>query len=193
VSPTAGAFGRYVTRIAIDPSNNNRVVVATGGYSTPNLRQTTMGCVSTATFTNIHNQLPVAPIRAIEFHPNNSSYMYVGTEVGMFSTSNGGTNWTTTNDGPGTVSVEHLFWLDGSPPTLVAVTHGRGMFKTPVTLPGGSQVTSAPPPNGTVGVPFTFTFTSNLTPTVTWALASGTWPPGLTLNTSSGVLSGTPN
>jgi hypothetical protein len=189
ITPPFSVFGRYVTRIAIDPSNANRVVVALGGYNSNNLHLNTMGCVGSASFTNIHGQIPTAPIRAIEFHPNNSQYMYVGTEVGLFTTSNGGGSWTTTNDGPGTVSVEHLFWMGSD---LIAVTHGRGMFKHPVTLPGGSSITSAPPPNGTVGVAYSFTFTSNMTPTVTWALSAGTWPPGLTLNAASGVLSGTP-
>src|SRR5688572_14241702 len=189
VTPTFSVFSRFVTRVAIDPSNNNRVAVSLGGYNSNNLHLTTAGCVSGATFANIHGQIPTAPIRAIEFHPNNSQYMYVGTEIGMFTSSNGGGSWTTTNDGPGTVSVEHLFWMG---PDLIAVTHGRGMFKHSVTLPGGSQITSAPPADGVVGVAYNHTFTSNLTPTATWALQSGTWPAGLSLNASSGVLSGTP-
>src|SRR5207237_353082 len=52
--------------------------------------------------------------------------IYVGTEVGVFSSEDAGATWFTTNDAPANVSVDELFWLDKA--TLVAATHGRGMF-----------------------------------------------------------------
>ena len=45
---------------------------------------------------------------------------------------------TTTNDGPANVSVDQLFWLDTS--TLVAATHGRGMFKATMVPGSGYAV-----------------------------------------------------
>jgi hypothetical protein len=53
-------------------------------------------------------------------------------------------------------------------------------------------ITSGAPPVGVVGAPYTFTFTASGNPASTWSLLSGTLPPGLTLNSVSGVLSGTP-
>ncbi len=46
----------------------------------------------------------------------------------------------------------------------------------------------------TVGVFFTYTFvvSGGVHPPYTWSLVSGSFPPGLTLNSSTGVLSGTP-
>ena len=52
--------------------------------------------------------------------------------------------------------------------------------------------TSAAPPNGMVGVPYSFTFTANGSPAPTFALQMGTLPTGLTLS-AAGVLSGTPS
>jgi hypothetical protein len=47
--------------------------------------------------------------------------------------------------------------------------------------------------NGEVGIPYVFQFkVGGNTGSVTWSLASGNFPAGLTLNTSTGVLSGTP-
>ena len=187
---------RTLSRIAFDPSNPNRVIVAFTGYlaSTPgtNLWTTSSGCTASPTWTNIHNQLPLAPIRGVAINPGNSSWIYAGTEVGVFASQDGGTNWSTTNDGPGTASVEELFFLDGT--TLVAATHGRGMFTTQA-LPGTPpSFTNSPPVNGTVGVAYTHTYTTNGSPAATFALTggSGPFPPGLTLNGTTGVLSGTP-
>jgi uncharacterized delta-60 repeat protein len=51
--------------------------------------------------------------------------------------------------------------------------------------------TSAVPPSGMVGVPYSFAFTANGSPAPTYALFAGTLPTGLTLS-GAGVLSGTP-
>lgn len=52
--------------------------------------------------------------------------------------------------------------------------------------------TNPPPPSGTLGVPYSFTFTASGTGPITFSLTPGTiLPPGLSLS-SSGVLSGTP-
>jgi hypothetical protein len=59
----------------------------------------------------------------------------------------------------------------------------------PLALP---VMTSGAPPAGTVGVAYSHTFTANGNPTPTFVLAGGAFPPGLTLNATTGVLSGTP-
>ena len=65
-------------------------------------------------------------------------------------------------------------------------------FTLTVTCPGVAVVNPAGN-TGTVGVPFSKTFTqSGGTPPVSFTLNSGALPPGLTLNPSTGVLSGTP-
>jgi hypothetical protein len=131
----SGAQSRMVTRITIDDTSNGRVFVAYGGYSAPNLLVTNGGCSGAPGFGSIHNQLPAAPIRAITRHPVNANWLYAGTEVGLFTSENGGANWTTSNDGPGTVSVEEIFFLDNI--NLVVSTHGRGMFRS-VANSGGA-------------------------------------------------------
>jgi hypothetical protein len=57
----------------------------------------------------------------------------------------------------------------------------------------GPALLFSPPPGGEVGVVYTTTFTvTGGTSPFTWSVSSGTVPPGLTLNASTGVLSGTP-
>lgn len=130
--------GRMVLSLLIDRDDPNRVYVGFGGYSSGNVYRTTNGGNS---WTNIHGNLPNAPVRALERHPANPNWLYAGTEVGVFTSEDGGATWSTNNDGPANVSVEQLFWLDNT--TLVAVTHGRGMFRATVNGPGTLQFTAA--------------------------------------------------
>jgi photosystem II stability/assembly factor-like uncharacterized protein len=115
---------RFASRILIDKSDPNTVYVTFGGYTSSNVWKTTDGG---ATWTNIHGALPQTPIRSITRHPLKPAWIYVGTEVGVFSSENAGASWFTTNDAPANVSVDELFWPDNA--TLVAATHGRGMFR----------------------------------------------------------------
>jgi Calx-beta domain/FG-GAP-like repeat len=143
-SPTwvavSGTPSRYAQRIMIDPNNNNRVFVTSGGYDSPNVHETTGGCAATPGWTSRHGNLPAAPVRSIVRHPTLANWLYVGTEVGVFASTDGGLNWSTTNDGPGNVSADELFWLDNA--TLAVATHGRGMFKSTIAA-GSLQFTVA--------------------------------------------------
>jgi hypothetical protein len=126
-TPVAGLPARYVFRILVDKNNLNSVYVSFGGYAADNLYHSADGG---GIWTNITRTLPAVPIRSITMHPSNSAWLYVGTEVGIFDSQDGGATWSTTNDGPANVSVEELSWMDNV--TLLAGTHGRGMFKATV-------------------------------------------------------------
>ncbi len=113
---------RYCERIAIAPGDSSRVYVTFGGFSSSNVWRTSNNGV---TWSNITANLPAAPVNSIVIAPNDTNTLYIGTEVGVFGTSDGGDQWSTGNDGPANASVDELFWLGNQ---LVAVTHGRGMF-----------------------------------------------------------------
>lgn len=113
---------RYCERIAIAPGNSSRVYATFGGFSSSNVWRTSNNGV---TWSDITANLPAAPVNSIVIAPNDTNTLYVGTEVGVFGTSDGGGQWSTGNDGPANVSVDELFWLGNK---LIAVTHGRGMF-----------------------------------------------------------------
>ncbi len=116
---------RYVTRIAIDPHTSKTVYATFGGFSQGNIWKSQDNGV---TWHDISNGLPAAPIRAVTVHPAQSGHLYVGTELGVFESTDDGATWSATNQGPTNCSVEDLFW-HGT--TLIAVTHGRGLFAIP--------------------------------------------------------------
>ena len=62
----------------------------------------------------------------------------------------------------------------------------------PVTPVAAVSITSAPPPGGSFRQPYIHTVVANATPPASFALASGSLPPGLALNPVSGEISGLP-
>jgi hypothetical protein len=160
---------RMVTRILVDKGDANLVYVAYGGYETNNLYRTTDGGT---TWQNIHGNLPAVPVFTITNHPSKASWLYAGTEVGLFTSIDGGTTWNTSNDGPANVEISELFWLDDV--TLVAATHGRGVYRATVLT--GDQT----PVNGVCGSSDGKSFVSvpseNLCSSGTPSVVSGSGP-----------------
>lgn len=87
----------------------------------------------------------------------------------------------------------------GTATFIVTATNSSGSASTglkeitttvPVTPTFGP---STPLPNAIVGTPFTYSFPSNGNPAPVYAVASGSLPLGVTLDSATGVLSGTPS
>lgn len=124
---------RYVTRITLDKTDTNKIYVTFGGFSADNVWMTTDNGSTWADRTGSGvTGLPDVPVRSLVIHPDYSSWIYVGTEVGVFASEDGGATWKLPHDGPTNTSVDELFWMNY---TLVSVTHGRGMFKIAVQSP----------------------------------------------------------
>ncbi len=129
-----GLPGRFCARITIGsapPTNDPEAVTVKyatfgGFYPSPsdnrgNVWKTVDNGLA---WTDIHHNLPAAPIYSLVVSPSNPNLLYVGTEVGVFASSNGGMTWSPGLGDPN-VPVMELFWMG---PKLVAATHGRGMF-----------------------------------------------------------------
>jgi len=135
--------GRYVGRIAIDPTNPNIVYIGFGGFYTGeggfgsnNLYKTTDGG---STWTLLAGSgataLPEAPIHGIAIDPLNTQQIFVATEVGLYATSDGGATWTTNAFGPNNACVDEVNFIAGTH-TLLIATHGRGLWTAPIAIPG---------------------------------------------------------
>ena len=115
-------LGRMSTRIVFSASDPKTVYLTFGGYETDNIW---VSRNSGTTWSSIHSDLPKMPIYVVTQHPSNPQILYVGSELGVFTSQNGGSTWSPANTGPASCSVQDLFWKGQE---LVAATHGRGMF-----------------------------------------------------------------
>lgn len=126
---------RHCTRVVIDPADRNRLFATFGEYANNNLWATEDGG---STWTSLGvGSLPVVPNYDLKVHPDDPNILILANEVGLFVSNDRGMTWSPTNRGPTNCVVFELLVMDHS---LVAVTHGRGLFK--ITLSGGPS----PPP-----------------------------------------------
>ena len=146
---------RQVTSIYISPSSPQRVTITLSGYwdgsSATNVFRT---IDAGATWSNISGNLPISVPYSVVEHPTNPNFLYVGTDTGIYATTDGIT-WSAGNDGPALVPVHMLKWYDNS--TLLAATHGRGVWRAT----DGSSVPGPPAkviatPNGDAQVAVSF-------------------------------------
>ena len=126
---------RYVTRLAIDPTNHNVVWATFGGFASGNVRVTRDGGATwnDASGTGAR-RLPDVPVNCILLHPDDPNVLYVGTEVGVFASDDAGAHWSANNDGPNQAPVEQVVFEQGSR-KLIAATLGRGLWTCLVQRP----------------------------------------------------------
>ena len=137
----------WVTRVAIDPTNDAIAYAALSGFRVDQplphvFRTTNFG----ATWTDISTDLPDAPVNEIIVDPAQTSTLYVGTDVGVFVSRDTGASWEPLGTGmPDGVVVTDMKLLPGTPATLLAATYGRSIYalELPTGAPGGTTVFEA--------------------------------------------------
>ncbi len=125
---SAALPNRWCTRVAAHPDSASVVYVAFSGYKEvdylPHLfRSRNYG----ATWTEIGQGLPEAPVNDIIVDPLYPSYLYVGTDFGVFYSADDGQHWSVLGDGLPMSSVFDLQLTSAR--DLVAGTHGYSMWK----------------------------------------------------------------
>lgn len=136
---TSGLPNLAVTKIATDPNNPAIAYVTFSGY-TPSARiyKTTDYGV---TWSNISGNLPSLPTNCVAINPANGNNLFVGTDLGIFSTTDGGSSWVQDVNGMANVPVLDLDYR-ASDNKLFAATHGRSMFVATVSGGGGGTQTA---------------------------------------------------
>jgi hypothetical protein len=122
-----------ITSIAFDPNDPNTIVLTTGNYSqSDHVFRSNNALDSIPTFTSIQGNLPLMPVYSAVVDVHNSSNIIIGTEFGIWSTSNG-SSWQLENDGMPLIPCHMLRQqtLPGVNKGVIYVgTHGRGFFKS---------------------------------------------------------------
>jgi hypothetical protein len=79
-------------------------------------------------WTSIVNNLPSGPVNVIKEDPKNPSILYVGTDLGMYVSLDGGASWDALPGGNLPTSYFQDLVVHPREDILVAATHGRGLW-----------------------------------------------------------------
>ncbi|GAB5538145.1 MAG: hypothetical protein Salg2KO_02480 [Salibacteraceae bacterium] len=132
-------FSGGVIGIAVDPNDDNHIVVTSAGYNSTGNVWSTNTALSTGDFTNIHGDLPRMPVYDAIIDYGNENLILVGTEFGLYATEQGDSptpEWVDVNEDLTYVPVyaleqQGLPWKKAKNNGMVFVgTYGAGMWRT---------------------------------------------------------------
>jgi len=189
---TSGLPQRFIKSITISATDSNTAYVTVSGFVTGHVFKTIN---AGASWTNISGNLPDIPTNDLLIDPRagNANTLYVGTDVGVFRSTVGGTTWETFNNGlPPTIISE----LDAQPTGIIQVgTYGRGAFEmnlnqtTSPTIQFNSATFSVNENAGTATITVTRGGSSSGAVSANYSLANGTATAGQDYVASSGTVS----
>jgi len=113
--------------IAFDPKNDDVILVVYARYQTDNSKvwMTTNGGTS---WTNITHNLGSMPVLSVVIDHTDTSNIYLGAEIGVYTMPMGSTNWSLYNTGLPNMSVKELEVMYATN-TIRAATWGRGLWE----------------------------------------------------------------
>jgi len=136
----ASAFGFPVggaTKILAHPTDVNGAFVTFSSYGEVAhvARTSDMG----ATWENVTGDFPTQPVNAIAVNPSDPTQWFIGTDVGVWASTDGGTHWVPFETGfPNAVVVD--LEIQDALQKLVAGTHGRGSWEVDIPTDLGTDV-----------------------------------------------------
>jgi hypothetical protein len=142
--PSAQPRTGFVSWLTFDPNDVN---IAYATYSTFGGTHVWKSTDAGATWAGLDGigdtAIPDVPVHTIVVDPTDSQTLYVGTDIGVFVSLNGGATWARENTGFANTVVESLtIGSVGSNHNLFAFTHGRGAWRIPLG-PASLKIRSA--------------------------------------------------
>ncbi|MEO0787507.1 MAG: T9SS type A sorting domain-containing protein [Bacteroidota bacterium] len=123
---TSGLPNRFPNDLTVDPNDPATAYVVFSGFGTGHIFKTVNYGQD---WTDISQDLPDVPTNAVVVDPFDSDHIYVGNDIGVFASTNGGDSWSAYQDGlPEALLV---FDLSISPVNrkLRLASHGNGAFE----------------------------------------------------------------
>ncbi len=120
---------RYPMDIAIDPNNSGTIYIVLGGYGSGHVYKSNNGGVK---WTDITGTLADVPTLSVIVDPFNSDHVYVGSDLGVFVSSDAGSNWTSFNDGLPEAVMGMDLNISHANRSLWVATHGNGAYRRPL-------------------------------------------------------------
>jgi hypothetical protein len=122
-----GEEGR-IGGVAVDPANPAVAYVTHTFFGVPHVFKTTD---SGASWTNIDGVLPDVPVMTVAVNPRNPQMVFIGTDIGVFESPNGGATWLPSGSNVPGIYVMELQFRRGTG-ELYVFTHGRGVYMVDV-------------------------------------------------------------
>jgi len=139
--------GKYIARAVIDPTASGTAYVTLDGYAggttsaLSHVWKTTNLGAATPTWVSKGAGIPDVPVNSFVIDPNDHLHLFAGTDIGVYESVDGGTNWTPFGTGLPIVAIFDMAIAQpgtGSEVLRVA-THGKGMWETAIAA--GSSFT----------------------------------------------------
>lgn len=127
----------WVSSIGFDPVDPNLVYATYAGFGGSHVWRSTDGGTA---WTPIDNGLPDLPVHSVAVDPTRRTRLYLGTDLGVFVSIDGGASWAVENTGFANAVTETVLVAQGATgPAVYAFTHGRGAWRAELTPRNGKR------------------------------------------------------
>lgn len=131
---------RVPTDLAVDPNDARNVYITYSGFGTSHVFKSNN---SGDAWQDIGVGLPDLPANAVIIDPLYPNHVYVGTDLGVYASTDGGSTWLDFNDGVNDALLVFDLSISNSNRKLRAVTHGNGVYERNL-LPGATSDVESP-------------------------------------------------
>lgn len=138
----------FIARTVIDPNDVDTAYVTLADFGVTNVWKTTTltalagdGVTAAPTWTSAAGTgmtgLPLVPVNAFVIDPADSDRLYAGTDIGVYTSANGGATWAPFGTGLPKVAIFDMALTPGpvGARKLRIATHGRGMWELAALAP----------------------------------------------------------
>ncbi len=174
-------FNAFISSITFDPMNKQTIYLTTSTFGNSHVWKTINGGSSWFAIDGSGTgALPDIPVNSIVVDPINPMRLFVGTDLGVFVTTNSGATWAIENTGFANAPVEslQLNTVNGVV-SLYAFSHGRGVFRIVIgttqcsfVLTSNGQSIGAAGGSSSVGITQSGSCNPTLVSNVNWITAA---------------------
>ncbi|NNE29737.1 MAG: T9SS type A sorting domain-containing protein [Saprospiraceae bacterium] len=117
---------RYINDLTVDPNGPSTTFAVMGGFGSGHVFRTTG---HNGVWVDLTGDLPDVPTSAVIVDPLNSDHIYVGNDLGVYFSSDGGQTWEDFNDGISDGCLIMDLKIHESDRLLYVGSHGKGAYK----------------------------------------------------------------